>query len=106
MENYKKIKIIACGAFGKVYDVKHVISGDIFVMKEIKVDCDKKLIERELSISGLLQHPNIVKCYKTQVTDENAFIVMEKCNTSLRREILRNAKPNYMSEKALLNMMC
>ena len=81
--DYKEIKILGEGSFGKVSLVKHKVTGIVRAMKSIKKLTFKKnndlTILNEINILKKIDHPNIVKIYEFFITDDFYYILMEYC---------------------------
>ena len=84
LDSYDVIYEMGSGAYSKVYEVKHKISGQIRACKYIKKkDFKKEDIERfkkEIEILKKSDHPNIVKLYEVFETENSFYLIMEKCN--------------------------
>ena len=73
LEEYRKVKLLGEGSFGKAYLVSCKYSGDQAVIKEINIhhmsDEEIKGIYKEAKILEELKHPNIIRfreIYKTK----------------------------------------
>ena len=80
--NYKKLKIIGRGSFGKVYLVKNKLLNNLFAMKIInKTDDNEKEedIMNEINILRKMDHPNIVKIHDFYTTLKEYILVTEYC---------------------------
>ena len=60
MEDFKKIKVVGRGAYGKVYLVKHTYTDKIFAMKAVK----KELVIKTDQLEG-------IKCKLTEHFEPN-----------------------------------
>lgn len=62
MEDYKVIKAIGKGSFGKVYLVRHVTEAKSYVLKVIKLKGmpvkEKEACHSEVKLMKRLRHPN------------------------------------------------
>jgi len=87
---------IGSGGFGKVYKVKHRVSGNIYAIKVIN---KKKILESEMQdqmklevrIMYKLDHPNIIKLYNHFEDDDSFYLVLELASkgqlyTKLKRQ--------------------
>lgn len=83
-KDFELLKVIGMGAFGKVLQVRHRQSSNIFAMKVIS----KRIIKRKLSyvdnilaerniLSKIANHPFIVTMFASFQTREKLFIVMD-----------------------------
>ena len=61
MEEYKLVKKIGQGGFGKIYSA--IKDGDYVVLKVYREKVDWERLERSLELSMKLNHPNLMKCY-------------------------------------------
>ena len=94
--DYEKITILGEGKFGKVYKVKHRITGQIRAIKEIKKspnssnEDDKKVLN-EVSILQKLDNPNIIKIFEFYIGKNSYSLVNEICPSGdLFDEISKN----------------
>ncbi|KAM6082387.1 LOW QUALITY PROTEIN: serine/threonine-protein kinase MARK1-like [Chlamydotis macqueenii] len=79
--NYRLLKTIGKGNFGKVNLARHVLTGREVAVKIIeKTQLDptslQKLV-REVRIMKTLNHPNIVKLFEVIETEKTLYLVME-----------------------------
>jgi serine/threonine protein kinase len=86
MEDYKVIRAIGKGSFGKVYLVKHATEGRSYVMKVIKLKGippkEREACRNEVMLMKRLAHPNIV-AYKDSFFangKDSLCIVMTYCD--------------------------
>ena len=79
---YNVLKKLGKGAYGKVYEVKNRITGEIRACKQLSKSNinNLKRFEKEIEILIKLDHPNIIKLYEIFEDDRFLFLVMEKCN--------------------------
>ena len=81
-ENYRIIKEIGSGTFGKVYSAEHVPSKQLVAIKvlekeKIQDESDVERVTRELRISQSIFHPHLVQLYNLLETSEYIFLIME-----------------------------
>ena len=86
--DYKIIKEIGRGATAIVYLAEDVHTAEQVAIKHVRFD-DKvrdeakwnrrllKLLRAEALVAGRLKHPNIIRIVKAEVTEEQAYVVME-----------------------------
>lgn len=79
---YEIGRFLGKGTFAKVYYGKVIASGEGVAIKVIKKDQVKKegmmeQIKREISVMGLVRHPNIVELKEVMATKTKIFVVME-----------------------------
>jgi len=75
-------KAIGEGAFGQVFKVRHISTGNLYA---IKVISKAKILERsmteqlkrEIRIMYSLNHPNIIKLFNHFEDDSNVYLIME-----------------------------
>ena len=82
ISNYKYIKTIGEGTFGKVKLAIHILTGEkvaikILQKKLIKDKNEYNRIEREIKYLKLFNHPNIIQIYEVIESSSSFFIVME-----------------------------
>ena len=82
LSNYRYIKTIGEGTFGKVKLAIHVLTGEKVAIKIlqknlIKVQKQYQRIQNEIKYLKLLNHPNIIKIYEVIENDFSFFIIME-----------------------------
>lgn len=92
--NYEVIKTLGSGAFGKVYQVKHKQSGDLFAMKVLS----KAHIVREGAISQVKDevsiqsacghHPYIVGCPERWQSRKQLYVLQELVSGGELRDLL------------------
>ena len=80
--NYKYIKTIGEGTFGKVKLATHILTGEKVAIKILEKNLIKgkneyERIEREIKYLKLFNHPNIIQIYEVIETSSSFFIVME-----------------------------
>lgn len=73
IEQYKRIKLLGEGSFGKAYLVECFSDGKLFVVKQMDMnqmdETEKRETIKEAKILEYLKHPNIIKfkeVYKTK----------------------------------------
>ena len=82
LSNYKYIKTIGEGTFGKVKLAIHILTGEKVAIKIlqkslIKYEKQYQRIQNEIKYLKILNHPNIIKIYEVIENDSSFFIVME-----------------------------
>lgn len=96
INQFEKIKRIKKGRFGAIYLVRDKQSGNQYAAKVI--DCDdnveqcKKLIDREIGIMMVMNHPTIIKFISFSLEDfqgeNNVTIIMEHAYNGSLADIL------------------
>ena len=82
LSNYKYIKTIGEGTFGKVKLAIHILTGEKVAIKILQKNLIKgpkqyERIQNEIKYLKLLNHPNIIKIYEVIENELSFFIVME-----------------------------
>ena len=82
ISNYKYIRTIGEGTFGKVKLAIHILTGEKVAIKILEKNLIKgkreyEKIEREIKYLKLFTHPNIIKIYEVIESSSSFFIVME-----------------------------
>lgn len=105
---YKIMKKIGCGAFGKIYQVLHLATDQIRVMKVVKVDMvnyqdDDHTFLKEIQVLSQIDHPNILKIYEYFVDDIYYYIITELAKGGELYDQICNIK-NYSENDAAVIM--
>ena len=81
MDNYKIIKFINEGSYGKIYLVEHIDSKDKYALKTINIDgidrYNKVCILNEIKILLINDNPFLLKCYDLFIDDSKLCIITE-----------------------------
>lgn len=107
MENYKKLKVIGSGTFGKAILVKSNKDGRLYVVKEI--DCSKMTKKEreealnEINILKRLSHPYIVTYIDSFEQNGNLYIVMEYCDGGDLYTRIQKQHGNLFQEEVCVN---
>lgn len=84
LANYKIIKVLGKGSFGKVFLVAHKQTKLFYAMKQISKSSvnkgDFSRIRREIEILAKTSHPNVVKLIEAFETPTNFLLIMEYCS--------------------------
>ncbi|NXT52466.1 NEK3 kinase, partial [Pluvianellus socialis] len=83
MEEYKVLKVLEEGSFGRALLVHHRISDQKYAMKEIRLPMSSSDVEnsrKEAIILAKMKHPNIVAYKESFEADGHLYIVMEYCD--------------------------
>ena len=72
------------GSFSQVYQGTDIIKNTLVAVKRIRVgDIRSKiaarLLECEISVLKIVNHPNIIKCLDVHTSINNCYIIMELC---------------------------
>lgn len=89
--NYKILKQVGQGQFGRVFCAMDRQNGRLFALKELdyKRSSTRKLL-RELHFLASLQHPNIVTFQGLEHTESGRYIVMDYCEGGTLRELMQS----------------
>eukprot|EP00611_Tribonema_gayanum_P030049 TRINITY_DN822_c0_g2_i1.p1 TRINITY_DN822_c0_g2~~TRINITY_DN822_c0_g2_i1.p1 ORF type:complete len:725 (-),score=189.64 TRINITY_DN822_c0_g2_i1:946-3120(-) len=84
LDNFKIIKVIGKGSFGKVFLVRDKLGGEIFAMKVLRKDniIKRNQVEHtktERNVLGYVRHPFIVGLNMAFQTREKLFFVLDYC---------------------------
>lgn len=82
MQKYEVGRVLGQGNFAKVYHGRDLKSGQSVAVKVINKE---KIVitdmvnqtKREISVMGLIKHPNVVQLYEVMATKSKIFLVME-----------------------------
>ena len=105
---YKKIKELGKGGFGKVYQVLNKSNNRNFALKElyIKDETKEKIekIKKEAEILSKFNHKNIVKYYTSFELEDKFYILMEYCDgKDINYIINKHKKKSELIEEKLNN---
>ena len=108
-EKYKQIYKIGYGAYGKVYKVQNIETGEYFAMKEIEKEkfegIEDKLLN-EVEIMKKINTENSVLINEVINNKEYLYIIMDLCEYDLENYIKRRKKPISINEiKEVLNQL-
>lgn len=81
MTRYHFEKLIASGAFGRVYLAKDKETKVDYAVKQIMLNNirDRKAFENEINILSMLDHPNVIKLYEIWLLHDKVYLVIEHC---------------------------
>ena len=83
--DFEYLQLLGEGGFGKVLKVCSLVNHKIYAMKILKLEEDERLskeekekyFKSEIELLKKLNHPNIVKYYKSFREDDQLYIIME-----------------------------
>ena len=106
---YEIIKQIGEGSFGRVYLIKDKLTNLEYALKQIiiynKKNTELKYKEIFEKLSSL-EHPNIIKIYNTELTENNLKIFMERGIMDWDKEIeIRRKNKKYYTEEEIFNIL-
>jgi serine/threonine protein kinase len=79
-ETYEIGKVLGHGASGKVYQVTHKVTGQVFACKVVKKNSsmnDAQSMSTEIEIMKRIRHRNIVSMYELYETPKCLWIILE-----------------------------
>jgi len=84
VSDFKTIRVIGKGSFGKVFLVRHIGEGAIYAMKVLKKEniVKRNQVEHtrtERSVLGYVRHPFVVGLHAAFQTREKLFFVLDYC---------------------------
>ena len=110
-ELYKKLGLIAVGAYGKVYKIQHKKTSQIRAMKiisktQLKESYTEELIENEIEVLKNINHPNIIKLYEVYHDNLNYYLINEYCSEGELCKFLIQFKkfPEVIVRKLMYNI--
>ncbi|KAG7699150.1 hypothetical protein KL933_001712 [Ogataea haglerorum] len=104
---YTKLKHVGRGAYGGVYQAKHVETGEIYAMKVIELDhthsdscsrndvavSDNQHLMNEILIMKQFDHVNVVKLFHYHLNEMSMNLVLEYCEGGSLRDRYRAKGP-------------
>ena len=102
---YKEIKQLGKGGYGRVIQVKNKSNNKIYAIKEIKINNEISIenIKNEAIILSKFECNNIVKYYDSYLYKGKFYILMEYCEgETLRYFIDKNIKNNELIEENII----
>ena len=108
LKNYKFIKTIGEGTFGKVKLSIHLLTNEyvaIKILEKSRITDKEELerIEKEIKYLKLFNHPNIIQIYEVIEDEKNFYIVMEfvPCG-ELFNYIVKKERLSYKRKRSLI----
>ncbi|RME84061.1 MAG: serine/threonine protein kinase [Planctomycetota bacterium] len=99
------VKILGQGGFGSVYEVMEPFSGRMVALKILSPpkavqDSAQKRFRREIQITALLEHPNIIPLYESGYLENgNLYYIMRKLEGGNLRQYIDRLKKNWIEKK-------
>lgn len=80
-DHYSAKAELGSGSYGKVFQVKHLKSGDLRACKQLtkKHIQDLNKFTLEINILSKMDHPNIIKLYEVFEDNRYVYLIMEQC---------------------------
>ncbi|NWS17781.1 NEK3 kinase, partial [Pachyramphus minor] len=106
MEEYKVLKALGEGSFGRVLLVHHRISDQKYAMKEIRLPMSSSGVEnsrKEAVLLAKMKHPNIVAYKESFEADGHLYIVMEYCDDGDLMQKIKHQRGNLFPEDTILH---
>ncbi len=79
---YQVKKDLGSGSYGKVFQVKHKVSGETRACKQLQIkqiqNYSKFMLE--INIMSKMDHPNIIKLYEVFEDKRYVYLIMEECS--------------------------
>ncbi|KFV00314.1 Serine/threonine-protein kinase Nek3, partial [Tauraco erythrolophus] len=106
MEEYKVLKVLGQGSFGRALLVHHRISDQKYAMKEIRLPMSSSGIEnsrKEAVLLAKMRHPNIVAYKESFEADGHLYIVMEYCDDGDLMQKIKHQRGKLFPEDTILH---
>ncbi|XP_064908880.1 serine/threonine-protein kinase Nek3 isoform X5 [Columba livia] len=106
MEEYKVLKVLGEGSFGRALLVHHRISDQKYAMKEIRLPMSSSDIEnsrKEAVLLAKMKHPNIVAYKDSFEADGHLYIVMEYCDDGDLMQKIKHQRGKLFPEDTILH---
>ncbi|XP_054701750.1 serine/threonine-protein kinase Nek3 isoform X6 [Grus americana] len=106
MEEYKVLKVLGEGSFGRALLVHHRISDQKYAMKEIRLPMSSSDVEnsrKEAVLLAKMKHPNIVAYKDSFEADGHLYIVMEYCDDGDLMQKIKHQRGKLFPEDMILH---
>ncbi|KFU90146.1 Serine/threonine-protein kinase Nek3, partial [Chaetura pelagica] len=106
MEEYKVLKVLGEGSFGRALLVHHRISDQKYAMKEIRLPMSSSDVEnsrKEAILLAKMKHPNIVAYKESFEADGHLYIVMEYCDDGDLMQKIKHQRGKLFPEDTILH---
>ncbi|NXL94209.1 NEK3 kinase, partial [Alectura lathami] len=106
MEEYKVLKVLGEGSFGRALLVQHKISDQKYAMKEIRLPMSSSDVEnsrKEAILLAKMKHPNIVAYKESFEADGHLYIVMEYCDDGDLMQKIKHQRGKLFPEDTILH---
>ncbi|KFV83225.1 Serine/threonine-protein kinase Nek3, partial [Struthio camelus australis] len=105
MEEYKVLKVLGEGSFGRALLVHHESSGQKYAMKEVRLPVSSSDVEnsrKEAILLAKMKHPNIVAYKESFEAAGHLYIVMEYCDDGDLMQKIKHQRGKLFSEDTIL----
>ncbi|XP_053912416.1 serine/threonine-protein kinase Nek3-like isoform X2 [Cuculus canorus] len=105
MEEYKVLKVLGEGSFGRALLVHHTISDQHYAMKEIRLPMSSSDVEnsrKEAVLLAKMKHPNIVAFKESFEANGHLYIVMEYCDGGDLMQKIKQQRGKLFPEDMIL----
>ncbi|XP_061876447.1 serine/threonine-protein kinase Nek3 isoform X3 [Colius striatus] len=106
MEEYKVLKVLGEGSFGRALLVHHRDSDQKYAMKEIRLPMSPSDLEnsrKEAVLLAKMKHPNIVAYKDSFEADGHLYIVMEYCDDGDLMQKIKHQRGKLFPEDTILH---
>mmetsp|Transcript_1219 Transcript_1219/g.1855 ORF Transcript_1219/g.1855 Transcript_1219/m.1855 type:complete len:776 (+) Transcript_1219:712-3039(+) len=107
MDNYKVIKVVGKGTFGRAILVKHRVTDKKYIVKQVKLhnlpEKEKKEARNEVKVLSSLQHENIVRYIKSFMDKGSLCIVMDFAEKGDLYQKIKKQRGKLFSESTIMN---
>uniref|UniRef100_A0A663M9W0 non-specific serine/threonine protein kinase n=1 Tax=Athene cunicularia TaxID=194338 RepID=A0A663M9W0_ATHCN len=106
MEEYKVLRVLGEGSFGRALLVHHKISDQKYAMKEIRLPMSSSDVEnsrKEAVLLAKMKHPNIVAYKESFEADGHLYIVMEYCDDGDLMQKIKHQRGKLFPEDTILH---
>ncbi|XP_051463911.1 serine/threonine-protein kinase Nek3 isoform X4 [Apus apus] len=106
MEEYKVLKVLGEGSFGRALLVHHQVSDQKYAMKEIRLPMSSSDVEnsrKEAILLAKMKHPNIVAYKESFEADGHLYIVMEYCDDGDLMQKIKHQRGKLFPEDTILH---
>ncbi|NXR05196.1 NEK3 kinase, partial [Sagittarius serpentarius] len=106
MEEYKVLKVLGEGSFGRALLVCHRISDQKYAVKEIRLpmsSSDAENSRKEAVLLAKMKHPNIVAYKESFEADGHLYIVMEYCDDGDLMQKIKHRRGKLFPEDTILH---
>ncbi|KAG8179489.1 hypothetical protein JTE90_027201 [Oedothorax gibbosus] len=111
ISEFERISLIGEGAYGTIYKVKELKTGDIYALKKLRIEtkneCLSKNFIREINILKSLHHDNIINQHGIAVgrNFESTYIILEYCPYELTKVLEDSEACSLLDQSQIKNIM-